>query len=115
MAYATRTMWSPSAKKQELSHPDGIQVTGRGVQEVAVHTESTNRFIMLPLAAFLTVLVLGALAREPSVLQRQLLPDPSNSSETRSFNVTKCPGAWFSWWTDRIQADKKGKAIIFIN
>ncbi|KAF4566163.1 hypothetical protein EYR36_011578 [Pleurotus pulmonarius] len=85
-------MWSPSAKKQELSHPDGIQVTGLGVQEVAVKTESTNRFIMLPLAAFLTILVLGAFAREPSVLQRQLLPDTSNSSETNSFNVTKCPG-----------------------
>ncbi len=109
MIYATRTMWSPSAKKQELSHPDGIQVTGLGVQEVAVKTESTNRFIMLPLAAFLTILVLGAFAREPSVLQRQLLPGTSNSSETNSFNVTKCPGAWSGWWTDRFQANGKSE------
>lgn len=102
-------MWSPSVKKQELSHPDGIQVTSRCVQEVAAYTESTNRFIMLPLAAFLTVLVLGAFARKPSVLQRQLLPDHSNqnSSETNRFDVSKCPGAWLSWWTDRVQADKQ--------
>ncbi|KAJ8689619.1 hypothetical protein PTI98_012506 [Pleurotus ostreatus] len=87
-------MWSPSVKKQKLSHPDDIQVTSRSVQEVAVYTESTSLFIMLPLAAFLTVLVLGAFARKPSVLQRQLLPDPSNQSpsETNGFNVSQCPG-----------------------